>query len=302
MLREDVTLIDAQVPHPDVPPPADPATRCGVAKPLAEQSDEDLVAKFRAADLARRQGVNAALAGAFLCADVVAAFRERSERLTFPQIARILGVELRTAEQYHTLYTRYPDRDKRPTEGSQRDLNLAFREVKKLMPGASKEKIAQVAAEKAKEKRLERPAKKPRGRAAAKKSPLPARTKRAERTPSALPSVVETIAPPAAPVDETPSQPAPSMDGCATTVLPKSLTDFKREPWHIEQAISRALVSMQTAREVLDVLIAVREGIQSGLEELSIPLSMDERKAVSEELREISTLLSRTVVASGALT
>lgn len=148
--------------------PPDTATRCGLTKPLSDQTDDELVATFRAADLAKRQGANAALAAAFVCADVVAVFRERPNRLTFEQIARILGVEQRTAENYHFLYKRYPDRSKRPTDCSQRDLNVAFREVKKLMPGASKVEIAQAAAEKAKARRSERPAKKPRGRAARK--------------------------------------------------------------------------------------------------------------------------------------
>lgn len=186
MPREDADPIAAQSHPLDVPPP-DPATRCGVTKPLSEQTDDELVATFRSADLAKRQGLNAALAAAFLCADVVAVLRKRHNRPTFEQIARILGVELRTAENYHTLYTRYPDPSKRPTDCSQRDLNVAFREVKKLMPGASKEKIAQAAAEKAKARRSARPAKKPRGRTARKAggapsaaTPPPNRTEAAE--------------------------------------------------------------------------------------------------------------------------
>lgn len=202
MLREDVTLVDAQAMCLGEPQPAvDPATRCGVTKPLSEQTDAELVVTFRSADVAKREGLNAALAAAFLCADVVAAFRKRPKRPTFEQIARILGVELRTAEQYHTLHTRYPDPDRRPTEGSQRDLNLAFREVKRLMPGASKDEIAQAAAEKAKTNRLKRPAKKPRGRAAHKAggtpsvaTPLPQRAEPVERAPA-------TKAPSAGPVN-----------------------------------------------------------------------------------------------------
>lgn len=146
----------------------DTATRCGVTKPLGDQTDSELIVTFRSAEQARRQGLNAALAAAFLCADVVAEVRKRFHQPTFEVIASLLGVKKRTAEQYHTLYTRYPDASSRPTDCSQRDLNVAFREVKKLMPGASKVEIAQAAAEKAKARRSERPAKKPRGRAARK--------------------------------------------------------------------------------------------------------------------------------------
>lgn len=139
---------------------------------LSAQSDAELIQTYRIGEEKVRSGILSAVAGAFLCADVVAAFRRRENPPTFHAIAGMLGVEERTAQHYATLAKRFPEPSTRPSDVPIRDLNAAYIQVQRLMAGATDAEVAEAAVFEARKARSERESApksrgKPRGASAA---------------------------------------------------------------------------------------------------------------------------------------